>query len=76
MSRVCSVCNKTQLSGNKVSHSNRKYRKSWGVNVQKVKVVKENGATESVYVCTKCLKSGKYTARKASCDSFAEQKRQ
>lgn len=27
--------------------------------------------------CTKkCLKSGKYTARKASCDSFAEQKRQ
>ena len=59
MSRVCSVCNKTQLSGNKVSHSNRKYRKSWGVNVQKVRVVKENGATESVYVCTKCLKSGK-----------------
>ena len=54
MSRVCSVCNKTQLSGN-----NRKFRRSWGVNVQKVKVVKENGATESVYVCTKCLKSGK-----------------
>lgn len=27
--------------------------------------------------CTKkCLKSGKYTARKASCDSFAEPKRQ
>ena len=59
MSRVCSVCNKTQLSGNKVRHSNRKCRKSWGVNVQKVRVVKENGATESVYVCTKCLKSGK-----------------
>ena len=40
MSRVCSVCNKGQLSGNKVSHSNRKYRRSWGVNVQKVKVVR------------------------------------
>lgn len=59
MSRVCSVCNKTQLSGNKVSHSNRKSKKSWGVNVQKVKVLNDNGSTENVYVCTKCLKSGK-----------------
>ena len=59
MSRVCAVCNKGQLSGNKVSHSNRKYRKSWGANVQKVKVVTESGAIESMYVCTRCLRSGK-----------------
>lgn len=58
MSKVCAICSKGQLSGNKVSHSNRKYRKAWGANVQKVKVVKENGAVESMYVCTRCMRSG------------------
>ncbi|MEG1608392.1 MAG: 50S ribosomal protein L28 [Clostridia bacterium] len=58
MSKVCAICSKGQLSGNKVSHSNRKYKKAWGANVQKVKVVKENGAVESMYVCTRCLRSG------------------
>lgn len=58
MSRVCSVCSKGQMSGNTVSHSNRKARRAWGVNVQKVKVVK-NGVQTSQYVCTRCLRSGK-----------------
>lgn len=57
MSRVCAYCGKAQQSGNKVSHSNRKYRRVWGANVQKVKVVKDNGATQSVYVCTRCLRT-------------------
>ena len=50
MSRVCSVCQRGQISGNQVSHSHRKTRRSWGVNVQKV---------SSEYVCTRCLRSGK-----------------
>lgn len=58
MSKECAICSKGQLSGNKVSHSNRKYKRAWGANVQKVKVVKENGAVESMYVCTRCLRSG------------------
>lgn len=57
MSKVCAICSKGQLSGNKVSHSNRKFRKAWGANVQKVKVVKQNGAVENMYVCTRCLRS-------------------
>ncbi len=28
MSKVCAICGKGQQSGNKVSHSNRKYRRS------------------------------------------------
>ena len=56
MSRVCAICGKGQLSGNKVSHSNRKTRRSWGASVQKVQLVNENGSTERAYVCTKCLK--------------------
>ena len=59
MSRVCSVCVKGQMSGNMVSHSHRKTRRSWGANVHKVKVVNKDGTTTSEYVCTRCLRSGK-----------------
>ncbi len=55
MSRVCSVCGKGKLSGNLVSHSNRKTPRSYNANVQKVKIVK-NGVVSSEYVCTRCLK--------------------
>jgi large subunit ribosomal protein L28 len=47
------------MSGNLVSHSNRKTPTFWKANLQKVRIVKENGATEKVYVCARCLKSGK-----------------
>ena len=59
MSRVCAVCGKGQMSGNKVSHSNRKTRRAWGVNVHKVKVVSESGAVSSQYICTRCLRTAK-----------------
>ncbi len=62
MSRVCSVCGKGKLSGNLVSHSNRKTPRSYNANVQKVKIVK-NGVVSSEYVCTRCLKSGKGVER-------------
>lgn len=62
MSRVCSVCGKGQMSGNKVSHSNRKTRRSWSANVHKVKVVSENGAIGSRYICTRCLRTAKKEA--------------
>jgi len=49
------------MSGNLVSHSNRKTPTFWKANLQKVRIVKENGAAEKVYVCARCLKSGKVT---------------
>ena len=58
MSRVCSICNKGQNSGNNVSHSNRKTRRTFKANVQKVKIVKD-GKVEATYVCARCLKSDK-----------------
>ncbi len=57
MSKVCSICGKGRLSGNKVSHSNRKYRRAWGANVQKVELVNESGKVERAYVCTRCLRT-------------------
>jgi len=58
MAKYCEVCNKGVSSGNKVSHSNRKSKRIWAPNVQRVRVV-ENGAPQRKYVCTRCLRSGK-----------------
>ena len=47
MSRVCSVCNKGKLSGNLVSHSNRKTPRQYNANLQKVKVKHADGNVSS-----------------------------
>lgn len=56
MSRVCSICGKGPASGNNVSHSNRKTRRTFKVNVQKVSYVEEGGKETTGYVCARCLK--------------------
>ncbi len=47
------------MSGNLVSHSNRKTPRLYNANLQKVKVKHEDGTVSSEYVCARCLKSGK-----------------
>ena len=59
MAKVCSVCGKGKLSGNLVSHSNRKTPRQYSANLQKVKVKHADGSVTSEYVCTRCLKSDK-----------------
>ncbi|MGI5900635.1 MAG: 50S ribosomal protein L28 [Christensenellales bacterium] len=58
MGKFCQVCQKGTISGNKVSHSNRKSRKKWAPNTQKVRI-NDMGTTRSLYICTRCLRSGK-----------------
>jgi large subunit ribosomal protein L28 len=58
MAKFCEICNKGVSSGNKVSHSNRKAKRIWAPNVQRVRVL-EDGAPARKYVCTRCLRSGK-----------------
>ena len=58
MSRVCSICGKGQTSGNNASHSNRKTKRTFSANVQKVSYLKD-GKAVSGYVCTRCMKSDK-----------------
>lgn len=58
MAKVCEICGKGTMSGNNVSHSNRRTRTYWAPNTQKVSVVM-NGTHKSIYVCTRCLRSGK-----------------
>ncbi len=59
MSRVCSICGKGKMSGNTVSHSNRRAPRQWNANVHKVTFVGQDGKVSSDYVCTHCIKSGK-----------------
>ena len=54
----CAICEKGVHYGNNVSHSHRRSNKKWNANVKSVKV-KVNGASQKMYVCTSCLRSGK-----------------
>ena len=58
MSRVCAICGKGKASGNNVSHSNRKTRRTFEANVQKVSV-EVNGKSTEQYLCTRCIKTTK-----------------
>ncbi|GAB7388090.1 50S ribosomal protein L28 [Bacillaceae bacterium] len=60
MARKCFITGKSPSTGNKVSHSNRKTKRRWGVNVQKVRILVD-GKPKRVWVSAKALKSGKVT---------------
>ena len=49
MSRVCAICGKGKVSGNNVSHSNRKTKRTFEANVQKVSV-EVNGKSTNQYL--------------------------
>ena len=54
----CSICGKGVVFGNTVSHSHRKTNRTWKPNIRRVKAV-SNGTIKTVYVCSRCLRSGK-----------------
>lgn len=58
MARVCYVTGKKGKSGNKRSHAENKTKRTWGVNVQKVRILVD-GKPKRVYVSARALKSGK-----------------
>ena len=53
MGKICEVCGKGVMSGNK-----KATRRIWAPNTQKVRVVVD-GTPKSMFVCTRCLRSGK-----------------
>ncbi|HEX6988597.1 MAG TPA: 50S ribosomal protein L28 [Bacillota bacterium] len=58
MARRCDVCGRGVVTGNAVSHSNRKTRRTWAPNLQRVRAVVD-GTTRRIKVCTRCLRSGR-----------------
>ena len=56
----CEFCDKGVTFGIQVSHSHRRSNRPWKPNVKRVKAI-VNGTPRHVYVCTRCLRSGKVT---------------
>jgi large subunit ribosomal protein L28 len=58
MSNICEICGKQPVSGNNVSHSNKKTKRIFKPNIVKTKV-EIKGRVKNINICTKCLKAGK-----------------
>ena len=56
MSKVCAVTGKGPLTGNKRSHSMRATRRTWNVNLQKVKVIVD-GKPQAIRISARALKT-------------------
>ena len=54
----CDYCGKGVAFGIRISHSHRRSNRTFKPNVQRVKALVD-GSPKRVYVCTRCLKSGK-----------------
>jgi large subunit ribosomal protein L28 len=58
VARVCDICGKGVVKGNRVSHANNTTRRSWQPNLQRMRA-RVKGRTTMVKVCTRCLRSNK-----------------
>ncbi|MGP1560984.1 MAG: 50S ribosomal protein L28 [Helicobacteraceae bacterium] len=62
MAKRCDLTGKQAQIGNKVSHSNNKTKKKFGVNIRKIRVKLEDGSSMRIKVAASTLR----TMRKAS----------
>ena len=60
----CEICEKSIAHGNKISitrsHVSRRTSRTFKPNLRRVKAL-INGEPKAIYVCSKCLRSGKIT---------------
>lgn len=56
MSKVCAICGKGKVSGNNVSHSNRRTKRTFGANLHKASAEIE-GLGPNDYICTRCQRT-------------------
>ncbi len=52
----CEVCGKGPQFGHNVSHSNRRTKRQFKANIQRVTVM-ENGRPVRKYMCTRCIRT-------------------
>ena len=58
MAKMCEVCGKAPVFGNRVSHAHNVSSRRWMPNLQSVRV-KLGSTVKRMRVCTRCLRSGK-----------------
>lgn len=59
MSKVCECCGRGPVTGNSVSHSHKKTRRRWLINLHSVKVDLGAGESRRMRICSRCLRSDK-----------------
>ena len=60
MAKVCDICGKKPIFGNRVSHANNKTPRRWVPNLRPVRAL-VNGVPKRLEVCASCIKAGKVT---------------
>ena len=58
MARHCEICGKTGVVGSNISHAHNVTKRTWEPNLQRVRA-KVEGSNQRIWVCTRCLRSGK-----------------
>lgn len=58
MPRECAVTGKKGMSGNKRSHALNTSKRKWKANLQKVRVIDEDGNVKKMLVSARALRSG------------------
>jgi large subunit ribosomal protein L28 len=57
MAKMCEVCGKAPVFGNRVSHAHNVSSRRWLPNLQKVRVM-VGSVVKRMQVCTRCIRSG------------------
>jgi len=60
MAKMCEVCGKAPVFGNRVSHAHNVSSRRWMPNLQRVRAIVD-GTVRRISVCTRCIRSGKVT---------------
>ena len=58
MAKQCAICKKKTVTGRSISHAHNVTSRTWQPNLQRVRA-EVDGATRRIWVCTRCLRSGK-----------------
>ena len=58
MSRRCQITGKKPNSARNISHAHNVTNRTWKTNLQRLRAVVD-GTTRRIWVCTRCLRSGK-----------------
>jgi large subunit ribosomal protein L28 len=58
MAKRCEICGKGTVFGRSISHAHNVTSRTWQPNLQRVRGVVD-GRIRRVWVCTRCLRSGK-----------------
>lgn len=58
MAKKCEICDKSTVTGRNISHAHNVTSRTWQPNLQRVRAL-INGTSRRIWVCTRCLRSGK-----------------